>query len=83
MVADGALFSAFLGHCLGLGSESMGMFRFSPGSLSVLDFPNGPLNGPGVVRCTNCTTHLGPGADAVALPLDVALVDVCGIDGCF
>ena len=83
VVADGALFSAFLGHCLGLGSESMGMFRFSPGSLSVLDFPNGPLNGPGVVRCTNCTTHLGPGADAVALPLDVALVDVCGIDGCF
>ena len=83
VVADGALFSAFLGHCLSLGPESMGMFRFSPGSLSVLDFPDGPLGGPGVVRCTNCTTHLGPGADTVALPADVALDDVCGIDGCF
>lgn len=83
VVADGALFSAFIGHCLGLGPESMGIFRFSPGSISVLDFPDGPLAGPGVVRCTNCTAHLSSGADMVALPPDMGVDDVCGIDGCF
>jgi len=83
VVGDGAVFSAFVGHCLGLGLESLGMFRFSPGSISVLDFPDGPLGGPGVVRCTNSTAHLGPGADMVALPPGTDVQDVCGIDGCF
>eukprot|EP00249_Psilotum_nudum_P017125 c26174_g1_i1 orf=90-2144(+) len=49
---------SMLGHCLGLKTASIGSFRLDTGSLSVIDFPDGP-SGKGVVRCLNYTAHLG------------------------
>lgn len=49
---------AFLCHCLKLGPEWMGAFHLDTGSVSVIDFPDGPA-GRGIVRCINYTAHLG------------------------
>ncbi|KAF8009524.1 hypothetical protein BT93_J0509 [Corymbia citriodora subsp. variegata] len=49
---------ALMGHCLGLTKEWMGSFHLDTGSISVVDFPDGPA-GRGVIRCINYTAHLG------------------------
>lgn len=58
VVAHPALHIALLGHCLNLKAECMGSFHLDAGSISVIDFPDGPA-GRGIVRCTNYTAHLG------------------------
>ncbi|KAJ9558873.1 hypothetical protein OSB04_013487 [Centaurea solstitialis] len=47
-----------LGHCLNLTKDWMGSFHVDAGSISIIDFPDGP-SGRGVVRCINYTAHLG------------------------
>ncbi|KAK6926652.1 Histidine phosphatase superfamily, clade-1 [Dillenia turbinata] len=49
---------ALMGHCLNLRREWMGSFHLDAGSISVIDFPDGPT-GRGVIRCINYTAHLG------------------------
>ncbi|KAM7496872.1 hypothetical protein LguiA_021286 [Lonicera macranthoides] len=49
---------ALMGHCLNLTKEWMGSFHLDAGSISIVDFPDGPA-GRGVVRCINYTAHLG------------------------
>ncbi|PSS03149.1 2-carboxy-D-arabinitol-1-phosphatase [Actinidia chinensis var. chinensis] len=49
---------ALMGHCLNLTKEWMGSFHLNAGSISVIDFPDGPA-GRGVIRCINYTAHLG------------------------
>ncbi|GAB2263126.1 hypothetical protein Droror1_Dr00004123 [Drosera rotundifolia] len=49
---------ALIAHCLNLTKEWMSSFHLDDGSISVLDFPDGP-SGKGAVRCTNYTAHLG------------------------
>lgn len=57
-VADPAVHIALLGRCLNVTKEWMGSFHLDAGSISVLDFPDGPA-GRGVIRCINYTAHLG------------------------
>eukprot|EP00262_Sarcandra_glabra_P005319 TRINITY_DN16762_c0_g1_i1.p1 TRINITY_DN16762_c0_g1~~TRINITY_DN16762_c0_g1_i1.p1 ORF type:complete len:485 (+),score=66.37 TRINITY_DN16762_c0_g1_i1:130-1584(+) len=47
-----------VGHCLNLTKEQLGYFHLDAGSISVIDFPDGP-SGRGIVRCVNYTAHLG------------------------
>ncbi|PSR95484.1 2-carboxy-D-arabinitol-1-phosphatase [Actinidia chinensis var. chinensis] len=49
---------ALMGRCLNLTKEWMGLFHLDAGSISVIDFPDGPA-GRGVIRCINYTAHLG------------------------
>lgn len=49
---------ALVGHCLNLTKEWIGSFHLDDGSISVIDFPDGP-SGRGVIRCINYTAHLG------------------------
>ncbi|KAI4322377.1 hypothetical protein L6164_022080 [Bauhinia variegata] len=58
VVAHPAIHIALMGHCLNLTKEWLGAFHLDAGSVSVLDFPDGP-KGRGVVRCINYTAHLG------------------------
>ncbi|KAL2239350.1 probable 2-carboxy-D-arabinitol-1-phosphatase isoform X2 [Sesamum indicum] len=57
-VAHPALLIAMMGHCLNLTKEWLGSFHLDAGSVSVVDFPDGPT-GRGVIRCINYTAHLG------------------------
>lgn len=57
-VGHPAIHIAMLGHCLNLTEEWMGTFHLDPGSISVIDFPDGPT-GRGIIRCINYTAHLG------------------------
>ncbi|KAK1354620.1 putative 2-carboxy-D-arabinitol-1-phosphatase [Heracleum sosnowskyi] len=57
-VADSAANVALLSHCLNVTKEWMGSFHLDAGSISVIDFPDGPA-GRGVIRCINYTAHLG------------------------
>ncbi|XP_020536267.1 probable 2-carboxy-D-arabinitol-1-phosphatase isoform X2 [Jatropha curcas] len=58
VVGDPAIHIAMMVHCLNLTKEWMGSFHLDAGSVSVLDFPDGPA-GRGVIRCINYTAHLG------------------------
>ncbi|WJZ89834.1 hypothetical protein VitviT2T_009024 [Vitis vinifera] len=58
VVGHPAVHIALMGRCLNLTKEWMGSFHLDAGSVSVLDFPDGP-GGKGVVRCINYTAHLG------------------------
>ncbi|KAK4607673.1 hypothetical protein RGQ29_001482 [Quercus rubra] len=58
VVGHPAIHIALMGHCLNLTKEWMGSFHLDAGSISVLDFPDGP-SGRGVIRCINYTAHLG------------------------
>lgn len=58
VVGHPAVHIALMGRCLNLTKEWMGSFHLDAGSISVLDFPDGP-GGKGVVRCINYTAHLG------------------------
>ncbi|KAK4409053.1 2-carboxy-D-arabinitol-1-phosphatase [Sesamum angolense] len=57
-VGHPALHIAMMGHCLNLTKECLGSFHLDAGSISVVDFPDGP-SGRGVIRCINYTAHLG------------------------
>lgn len=57
-VGHPAIHIAMLGHCLKLTKEWIGSFHLDAGSISVVDFPDGP-DGKGIVRCINYTAHLG------------------------
>ncbi|ONI01067.1 hypothetical protein PRUPE_6G119800 [Prunus persica] len=57
-VGHPALHIALMGHCLHLTKEWLGSFHLDAGSITVIDFPDGP-NGRGVIRCINYTAHLG------------------------
>lgn len=58
VVGDPAIHIALMGHCLNLTKDWMGSFNLDAGSISVIDFPDGPA-GRGVIRCINYTAHLG------------------------
>ncbi|CAK7329296.1 unnamed protein product [Dovyalis caffra] len=58
VVGDPAIHIALMGHCLNLTKDWMGSFHLDAGSISVIDFPDGPT-GRGVIRCINYTAHLG------------------------
>ncbi|EXB53696.1 hypothetical protein L484_008980 [Morus notabilis] len=58
VVGDPAIHIALLAHCLNLTKEWVGSFHLDDGSISVVDFPDGPAGG-GVIRCINYTAHLG------------------------
>lgn len=58
VVGHPAIHIALMVHCLNLTKEWMGSFHLDAGSISVLDFPDGP-SGRGVIRCINYTAHLG------------------------
>ncbi|XP_076903890.1 putative 2-carboxy-D-arabinitol-1-phosphatase [Bidens hawaiensis] len=47
-----------LAHCLNLTKDWSGSFHLDAGSITVIDFPDGP-SGKGVVRCINYSAHLG------------------------
>ncbi|XP_060173881.1 probable 2-carboxy-D-arabinitol-1-phosphatase [Lycium barbarum] len=57
-VGHPALHISMMGHCLNLTKEWLGSFHLNAGSISVIDFPDGP-SGRGVIRCINYTAHLG------------------------
>ncbi|CAA0814996.1 Probable 2-carboxy-D-arabinitol-1-phosphatase [Striga hermonthica] len=57
-VGHPALHIGLVGHFLGLTEEWLGSFHLNPGSISVVEFPDGPA-GRGVIRCINYTAHLG------------------------
>lgn len=58
VVGDPAIHIALMGHCLNLTKDWMGSFHLDAGSISVIDFPDGPAS-RGVIRCINYTAHLG------------------------
>ncbi|XP_072981094.1 2-carboxy-D-arabinitol-1-phosphatase [Typha angustifolia] len=58
VVGHPAVHIALISHCLNLTMEKMTSFHLDAGSVSVIDFPDGPV-GKGVIRCTNYTAHLG------------------------
>ncbi|XP_010454527.1 PREDICTED: probable 2-carboxy-D-arabinitol-1-phosphatase [Camelina sativa] len=49
---------SLIAQCLNLTKEGLGLFHLDAGSISVIDFPDGPSR-KGVIRCTNYTAHLG------------------------
>ncbi|XP_051134661.1 probable 2-carboxy-D-arabinitol-1-phosphatase isoform X2 [Andrographis paniculata] len=57
-VGSPAMHIAMMGHCLNLTKEWLGSFHLDAGSISVIDFPDGP-GGRGAIRCINYTAHLG------------------------
>ncbi|KAK2380144.1 2-carboxy-D-arabinitol-1-phosphatase [Trifolium repens] len=57
-VSHPAIHIGLIAHCLNLTKEWLGSFHLDAGSISVLDFPDGP-KGSGVIRCINYTAHLG------------------------
>ncbi|KAJ8559635.1 hypothetical protein K7X08_003693 [Anisodus acutangulus] len=57
-VGHPALHIAMMGYCLNLTKEWLGSFHLNAGSISVIDFPDGPSR-RGVIRCINYTAHLG------------------------
>lgn len=58
VVGHPAIHIALMGHCLNVTKEWLGSFHLDAGSVSILDFPDGP-RGRGIIRCINYTAHLG------------------------
>ncbi|KAH7671443.1 Histidine phosphatase superfamily clade-1 protein [Dioscorea alata] len=57
-VGNSTLHVALICHCLNLTTEWLGAFHLDSGSITVIDFPDGPAR-QGVIRCINYTAHLG------------------------
>ncbi|KAL2937624.1 putative 2-carboxy-D-arabinitol-1-phosphatase [Bienertia sinuspersici] len=57
-VGHPVLHVALITHCLNLSKDLIGSFHLDGGSISVIDFPDGPTE-RGVIRCINYTAHLG------------------------
>ena len=87
IVAHSAVISALICSTLELAPEYSSLFRLTPGSMSVVTFPEGVLNGPGNVICTNFTTHLGSLAEGPTLDEESEDLfkdfETCDWDGCF
>ncbi|XP_009126551.1 probable 2-carboxy-D-arabinitol-1-phosphatase isoform X2 [Brassica rapa] len=49
---------SLIAQCLNLDKKCLELFHLDAGSISVIDFPDGPSQ-RGVIRCTNYTAHLG------------------------
>ena len=80
VVGHSIITAAMLGHCLGIGEESMRIFKADCGGVTVVDFPREILPEAGVVQCINYTAHLG----RWSVPITHDDMDsVCGIEGCF
>ena len=80
VVGHSIMTAAMLGHCLGLGQESMSLFKTDCGGITVVDFPHEVSPAGGVVQCVNYTAHLG----RWSVPITNDDMDsVCGIEGCF
>lgn len=80
VVGHSVMTAAMLGHCLGLGQESMSLFKTDCGGITVVDFPREVTPAGGVVQCINYTAHLG----RWSVPITNDNMDsVCGIEGCF
>lgn len=58
VVGHRAMHVGLMGHCLNLTKDWLGSFHLDAGSISVIEFPDGP-GGRGVIRCINYTAHLG------------------------
>lgn len=58
VVGHPILHIALMTHCLNLSKDWIGSFHLDEGSVSVIDFPDGPI-GRGIIRCINYTAHLG------------------------
>ncbi|KAK1263328.1 hypothetical protein QJS04_geneDACA008404 [Acorus gramineus] len=58
VVGHPEIHTALIVRCLNLTKEWLGSFHLDAGSISVIDFPDGP-DGRGVIRCVNYTAHLG------------------------
>lgn len=83
VVAHAAVHAALICHALELSPESTSLFRLYPGSISVVDFPQGVLNGPGNVVCTNSMSHLEEADSSITDYEEEDDDDVCNWDGCF
>lgn len=70
VVGHPSLHIALMGHCLNLTKEWMGSFHVDAGSISVVDFPDGPTS-RGVIRCINYTAHLG----RWSIPITRSIID--------
>ncbi|XP_062197631.1 2-carboxy-D-arabinitol-1-phosphatase-like [Phragmites australis] len=68
-VGHPAIHLALICQCLNLPMEYMSSFHLDDGSISVIDFPDGP-KGRGVVRCTNYTAHLGRWSIPITRPTE-------------
>ncbi|EFH50338.1 phosphoglycerate/bisphosphoglycerate mutase family protein [Arabidopsis lyrata subsp. lyrata] len=58
---------SLIAQCLNLTKEGLGLFHLDAGSISVIDFPDGPSR-RGVIRCTNYTAHLGRWCSPITRP---------------
>ena len=86
IVAHAAVHAAIICSALELAPEYTSLFRLTPGSISVITYPEGVLNGPGNVICTNFTGHLGSLAEPATLDEEENLFadfEACDWDGCF
>ncbi|CAH8362435.1 unnamed protein product [Eruca vesicaria subsp. sativa] len=59
---------SLLAQCLNLDKNGLGLFHLDAGSISVIDFPDGPSE-RGVIRCTNYTAHLGRWSVPITRPV--------------
>ncbi|XP_021850633.1 probable 2-carboxy-D-arabinitol-1-phosphatase [Spinacia oleracea] len=58
VVGHPILHIALMTHCLNLSKEWIRSFHLDEGSISIIEFPDGP-SGKGIIRCINYTAHLG------------------------
>lgn len=70
-VCHPAIHIGLMAQCLNLTKEWLGSFHLDAGSVSVLDFPDGP-KGRGVIRCINYTAHLGRWSIPITRPTEDA-----------
>ncbi|KAG2311159.1 hypothetical protein Bca52824_022716 [Brassica carinata] len=59
---------SLIAQCLNLDKKWLGLFHLDAGSISVIDFPDGPSQ-RGVIRCTNYTAHLGRWSVPITRPV--------------
>ncbi|KAF8098901.1 hypothetical protein N665_0256s0031 [Sinapis alba] len=59
---------SLIAQCLNLDKKCLELFHLDAGSISVIDFPDGP-NQRGVIRCTNYTAHLGRWSVPITTPV--------------
>ncbi|QDZ17708.1 phosphoglycerate mutase [Chloropicon primus] len=86
IVAHAAIHAAIICSALELSPDYTSLFRLTPGSISVVTYPEGVLKGTGNVICTNFTGHLGSLAEPATLSGEEEIFEdfeACDWDGCF
>ncbi|EES07984.1 2-carboxy-D-arabinitol-1-phosphatase [Sorghum bicolor] len=68
-VGHPAIHLALICRCLDLPMEYVSSFHLDDGSISVMDFPDGP-KGRGIIRCINYTAHLGRWSIPITRPME-------------